>query len=185
MLHLYTDRLRLVPLTLEQLKILSGGRNSLERSMGLILSDFVLNADDSFMEEFQLAIDTHCIPKVTENPDNYLWFTHWLIVHRSLDLTIGGIGVDGLPNESGEVMIGYYIDKKFEGQGLAAEALAGMIKWLFENESVKSIIADTQEDNLASQKVLRRNGFVFESRVDEGYRFRLRSEIEEPAALGI
>src|SRR5688572_25061425 len=105
MFQLYTNRLRLVPLTLEQLRLLSKSRGHLESTMGLILSDFALSADDSFMEEFQIAIDTHCIPKVQENSDNYLWYTHWLIVHRTLNLTIGGIGVNGIPNEIGEVMI--------------------------------------------------------------------------------
>ena len=185
MFQLYTNRLRVVPLTLEQLKLLSKSREHLESAMGLILSDFALNADDSFMEEFQIAIDTHCIPKVQENYKDYLWYTHLLIFHRSLNLTIGGIGVNGAPNEIGEVMIGYYVDKKFERQGVAAEALECMVKWLFENDSVRSIIGDTHENNIASQRVLQKNGFRLEGKVEEGLRWRLKSDMEEQVSYGV
>lgn len=169
---IFTDRLILHPLTLDQLQLINQGRNVLEKEMGLTLSDFSLNADESFLEEFAIAIGEYVILKVRQNPDHWIWYSHWLVIHRELNLTIGGIGGNGLPDAEGQVMIGYFIDQKFEGQGFATEALAGLLTWMKQHPDLKSVIADTYADNNGSQEVLKRNGFVLEGPSEEGLRWR-------------
>ena len=170
---LLTPRLKLIPLTYQQLIILSKDRNSLEKSMELKPSLFELSDDGSFLKEFYHALGSYTLPQVRVARDRFEWFTHWLIVDRIVNITVGGIGCAGLPDRSGQVMIGYFTDKKFEGRGYASEAVESLTNWIFENPSVRVIVADTLSDAPASQKVLQKNGFKPAGTVEEGLRWKL------------
>ena len=78
----------------------------------------------------------------------------------------------GLPDENGQVLLGYYIYGKFEGKGYMTEALVVFLEWIFLNPDVKLVVADTLEDGYGSQKVLKKNGFVFAGPSDEGLRWQ-------------
>jgi [ribosomal protein S5]-alanine N-acetyltransferase len=175
-MRIESTRLSLMPLSLNELQLLIKGRNFLDESIGLTMSDFEISAGKSFMEEFIVAMDSFVIPKVMENQQDYEWFTHWIIIENKLNLNIGGIGCAGMPDENGQAMIGYYIDKKFEGMGYATEALNCFMNHLFKNESLKSIVADTLIENIASQKVLEKNNFLFECETEEGLRWKRNRE---------
>lgn len=168
-----TERLGLLPLSYEQAILFTRSRNDFESRVGLALSQFELNATEGFSAEITESLDNYVIPKLKLHKEHYEWYSHWLIIHLQKKLIIGGIGMNGLPNEAGEVMLGYYIDKKFESQGYTTEALGGLIKWIIKNPNVKSIIADTLTDGYASQKVLKKNGFIYDTLVEEGIRWRL------------
>jgi len=42
--------------------------------------------------------------------------------------------------------------------GYMTEALESMIQWCFQNNRVKSVVADTLKENISSQKVLEKIG---------------------------
>ena len=56
--------------------------------------------------------------------------------------------------------IGYWIGRNFWGQGLAAEAAAGLLDWAQKGLGITEVEASALTDNLASQAVLRRLGFT-------------------------
>ena len=169
-----TKRLRLMPLSYEQLLLLAASRHQLEEHLGLTRSDFTLNAPDSFLLEFDYVIKNVFLEKVRENPEKYQWHTHWLIIDNATNLTVGGMGAGGETDANGQNMIGYFIDGKFEGKGYATEAVIQFTNWMFEADpKLKTVIADTLTDGIASQKVLQKAGFIFDSRVEEGLRWKL------------
>lgn len=174
MFSLVTERLRLIPLNLNQLHILVQDRTLLEKSFNLKPFGLQLNDTNGLLEEFQLTLQTYVIPRVTEYEEHYRWYTHWYVIHRIDNQGVAGIGVAGLPNEQGEVMIGYFTDARYEGQGIMTEALHGLLNWIFENPDVQSVIADTLVNGIASQRVLQKNGFVQDGTTDEGLRWRKR-----------
>jgi GNAT superfamily N-acetyltransferase len=171
MFPLTSTRLRLIPLTLPQLHLLCQGHGPLEASLGLALSDLDFDGGQGLMEEFRAALPSYVIPAVAAHPDEYAWYTHWLVVHQALNLTIGGIGITGLPDAEGQVMLGYFTDKKFENAGFATEALGRLLDWVFLNPAVQSVAADTLTDGLASQRVLQKNGFRLAGPSEDGLRW--------------
>jgi len=173
MSNIQSQRLSLIPLTLEHLNLLSRGRKLLETSMGLKHSQLEINWDDSFLRMLDQAINHYIIPNVQVHGVQYEWFTHWIIVETATNICIGGIGGSGLPDKNGQVMLGYYIDKKFEGLGYATEALGAFIRWMRIHPDLISIVADTPIHHMASQKVLGKNGFVLLGEVEDGYRWQL------------
>jgi [ribosomal protein S5]-alanine N-acetyltransferase len=173
MFQITSERLRLIPLTVEHLHLWAQSRATLEQHLGLELSNFELNADPAFIEEFNAHGPLKILSLVEPHAERYEWYTLWQIVHREQNLYIGGIGMNGI-DENGQGMLGYYIDKKFEGQGLTTEALGCLLAWAWQNPDLKSVVADTLIAGIASQKVLQKNGFVLEGEVEEGLRWVLK-----------
>lgn len=171
MISLVSNRLQLIPLPLSDLEQFAISRLALETTRGLAISSFELNADDSLKAELEHSIEHYVIPHVKAHPETWFWYTHWLIVHRALNLTIGGIGVAGPPDADGQTMIGYFIDKKFEGQNFTTEAVGCFLDWLFEQPGVQIVAADTPVGHIASQRVLQKNGFAWAGDVEEGLRW--------------
>ncbi|HYH13795.1 MAG TPA: GNAT family N-acetyltransferase, partial [Flavisolibacter sp.] len=62
-------------------------------------------------------------------------------------------------NTDGEVEIGYGIYPQFQKKGYMTEAVGVICQWAFEQNRVASVLAETNNTNTASQKVLMKNGF--------------------------
>ncbi|WP_035869677.1 GNAT family N-acetyltransferase [Kitasatospora cheerisanensis] len=80
------------------------------------------------------------------------------IVLLSSDLVIGGIGFFGPPDETGTVGLGYGVAPETEGRGYATEALTALLHHGFADGRVRRALADTDHDNLGSQRVLEKAG---------------------------
>ena len=74
-------------------------------------------------------------------------------------LAIGGVGFHSTPDSDGVVEIGYGISPSHRGQGAATSAVAGIVA-IAREQGATGIVAGTDADNPASQRVLQRNGFV-------------------------
>ncbi len=129
----------------------------MEINMGLNISQMLI--EQQIQAEMDEAID-FWITRVGENEENFQWYTNWEAVLKEKNLSIGGIGLTGLPDRNGEVTVGYGFDGNYHRQGFATEALGGLVQWVFKNKQVKRIVAETWKDNYASHKVLIKNGFV-------------------------
>lgn len=87
-------------------------------------------------------------------------FGSLLITDRATGLAIGSIGFYGPPDEDGHVTIGYGLVEQHRGQGLGTEALLAMVDYCRTKSGVSVILADTDLDNKASQRVLEKAGFT-------------------------
>lgn len=93
--------------------------------------------------------------------------SEWLAGNRA-DFTIrvdGAFAGDiGLYNEawSGQAMVGYSMLPDFRGRGIATRAVRLISAWAFAI-GVRRVTAGTAPDNIASQRVLEKAGFVRES----------------------
>lgn len=92
------------------------------------------------------------------------------LVERAGARAIGTIGCKGWPDERGTVEVGYGLEPSRRGQGLATEALRCLLGLLDDEADVRRVVAETNEDNLPSQAVLRKCGFETfgEAASDEG-----------------
>lgn len=155
--NLTTSRLEIVPLKPDLLRRFLLDLGSVENTLN---STYKAEPMRGFFYEIvkeQLAI--------TENdPDNYLWHTFWLIIRKSDRIVIGSADFKDVPNHVGEVELGYGIGKEFEHQGYMTEAAEAMCQWALSQPGVKSVIAETDLDGYASQRILQRLGFFEYSR---------------------
>ena len=78
------------------------------------------------------------------------------VADKATGRLIGHVGLSPLFNG---VEIGFGIATSVQGRGYAAEAVSRACAWGFEQFSISAILGVTDEENVASQRVLRRCGF--------------------------
>lgn len=62
--------------------------------------------------------------------------------------------------------IGYWVGRRFWGRGIATEAVAQAVRYAWTTLPVDRVYAEVFSNNLASQRVLLKNGFVEEYRLE-------------------
>ena len=98
-----------------------------------------------------------------------LWIFIWPGAGGQAGRLVGAGGFKGEPNTDGEVEIGYSMLISFREQGLATEAVEGLLGWSERDPRVKRIIAKTLPHLAASRRVLEKTGFVEKGEeLDEG-----------------
>ena len=104
------------------------------------------------------------------HPDRREWYAITLIELTSGE-RIGDLCFKGLEAD-GSAEIGYGICEKYQGQGYATEAVAAAAAWALRQPGVTRVYAETDPGNVASQKVLKKCGFIPTGDAgDEGPRF--------------
>jgi RimJ/RimL family protein N-acetyltransferase len=97
--------------------------------------------------------------KALNDEANYLYYTFWFLVGKTDRIVVGLADFKDVPDENGEVEIGYGLGKRFEGNGYMTEAVKAICEWALEQKGISHVIAETDVDNLASQNILKRCGF--------------------------
>jgi len=108
--------------------------------------------------------------------DEYIeGFGPWMIIEKEKNEIIGGIGYLNVPDENGEVEIGFGINESKRRKGYCYEAATNIIGWAGNNDSVKYISAVCEKDNNASKCILMKLGFKIYT-VDELIKWKLNTE---------
>lgn len=87
--------------------------------------------------------------------------TNWLI--KKSGKVIGGIGLvcqEGF--EAHRTELGYWVSSAYRSKGITTLALKTLINYIFDNLHFVRLEAHTFCENIASQKVLEKNGFIKE-----------------------
>jgi ribosomal-protein-serine acetyltransferase len=88
-----------------------------------------------------------------------------------LDGTIIGSCSARIDTTDGNAEIGYWVDARVEGSGVAAESIGALVTHLFTSAGVGRIQARTAVDNVRSRALLERLGFEFEGVQRSAQRF--------------
>lgn len=116
MIEISTKRLRLIPLNAKSLELLINEEKTLEIELSASSNEVFLD------EELRQALMFR-LSKVLEDQENYIWYTNWVIVSKEKNCIVGGIMLKGLPNEQGEVVIGYYTFPQYQGKGYMTDTV--------------------------------------------------------------
>jgi [ribosomal protein S5]-alanine N-acetyltransferase len=81
----------------------------------------------------------------------------YVAVERATLKAVGQLGATGEVNADGEIEIGYGFG--VTGKGFASEAVEALVTDLLASGSIVAITASTTTDNVASHRVLTKNGF--------------------------
>lgn len=83
----------------------------------------------------------------------------WALLEKDSDEFVGTFSI--LPLEhTNDVHLGYALLKEHWGKGYASEIVAPGLKYVFDVLKLPTVVAATFPDNVASQRVLLKNGFV-------------------------
>lgn len=94
---------------------------------------------------------------------------NWGIYFKGEQQLIGTIGFYRLKPEHFRAEVGYLLHTDHWKKGIMTEALNAIVKYGFEQLKFHSLEADLNPDNLASESLLRKCGFVKEGLLKESY----------------
>ncbi|HZU67825.1 MAG TPA: GNAT family N-acetyltransferase [Ktedonobacteraceae bacterium] len=146
---LETQRLKLLPFTLELKKVTLANRARLAEMLGVAIPDDWPGPD--LLEALPFFVEA-----MEKDPAGLVW--DGIIIHKADQVAIGGIGFHGAPDEAGMVEIGYNIIPAYEGQGYATEMARCVINWAFQTPNIQVITAECLDDNIGSIRVLEKVG---------------------------
>jgi len=152
-MQLETERLKIIPLNLEQFKTLLLGTDKMEKVLNL-------NHSNQFLDEHTQEAMQWLYEQAEQHKDNYLFYTNWQIILKSENISIGSACFKGSPDKNGEVEIGYGINEQYRCKGYMTEAIKEILKWALNQTDVKFVIAETEKDNAASHKVMIKSGMI-------------------------
>jgi RimJ/RimL family protein N-acetyltransferase len=108
------------------------------------------------------------------------WLSHgdpvygtFVIVEQASGQAVGTIGFFGPPDGTGTVMIGYGLVEPARGHGYATEALRALVGYTARQPAAKRMVADTEKDNVPSQRVLVKAGFAQTHETDDALWYAL------------
>ena len=166
---LKTDRLKLVPHSVDLLRAEIGNHVQLARLLGAVVPK---NWPPKSTVD-ALPFFLNCV----ESSPLYIGWMGWYAVTTttgSFPELIGSGGFMG-PPENGAAQLGYSIIDQHQNQGFATEMVGGLIKWAFSNPECTRLVAETEWENPFSVRVLKNNGFSPVGAASEpgGLRFEL------------
>jgi ribosomal-protein-alanine N-acetyltransferase len=91
---------------------------------------------------------------------NGLHLSLWGIYDAENDSFIGVAMLKPAESDPGSIELGYVMDQPYWGRGLATELASALVKYGFETMNLSEICACTSPENIASQNVLTKVGFV-------------------------
>lgn len=150
--YIETDRLVLFPYTKDNLALFNRNLPLFEKTFDVIYHGEEL---DYLLKEFLLKLEK----EIADDPDNYLFFTEFLIVLKENNHIIGSIDYKYIPID-GVTEVGYGMNPKYTGNGYMSEALKVFLSF-GRKMGIKVVRADTKVDNIKSQNVLKRCGFHY------------------------
>lgn len=168
MTGIQTRRLRLLPLSLDQLRCYIPNPAALEQELGFDVSR------DIVTDRLRRAISMKMVKMERADPAEHAWYTYWLIVVKEKPYGAGLAGFKGLPDDQGQVEIGYGIDPACRNQGYMTEAVKALIEWAFQDVRCNAVIApDTNKENPASNSVLKKVGMRVVNETPESFDWRV------------
>jgi RimJ/RimL family protein N-acetyltransferase len=153
-----TERLDLVPATLESTRSAIEGRGALASSLKAAVPD---SWPPDLLDEDALRF---MLGRLVEDPSESDWWLYFVILRGrgpADRLVIGTAGYKGRPTSEGLVEIGYGIVHDHRRRGYASEATRGLVAHAFSMRDVTAVIAHTLPDLAPSIGVLGKCGFRF------------------------
>jgi RimJ/RimL family protein N-acetyltransferase len=150
---LSTSRLTLRPLTLPELRLHIADGYRLEQALHLRTGPRVVT------EPLLSIIRAYTIPRLLDPRFDPLYHTIWVAIDEERQQIVAEAKFKGEPDETGTVEIGYGTYPARQRQGYMTEMVAGLVEWVLQQPDVLRVTADTNVENVASQRVLEKNGF--------------------------
>ena len=134
-------------------------------------------------EEMRLVIEKESDPEMKQaytemlegslsNPDKRIWYAIWnMELKDDPETIVGDFCFKGF-GDDGVIEIGYGLKEEYRHHGYMTEAVKAITEWALSQDGVKQVEAETDAENIDSQKVLFQSGFASNGKMgEEGPRF--------------
>jgi RimJ/RimL family protein N-acetyltransferase len=150
-----TERLEIVPATLEITRSALAGNEALQVSLGASVPP---TWPPEYLDRAALEFT---LDRLAEGPGQAGWWLHFVVLrHGGAGRTlVGSAGYKGPPSADGTVEVGYGIVRDRRRNGYATETVRGLVAHAFALPALRRVIAETLPELAPSIGVLRKCGF--------------------------
>jgi len=132
---------------------------------------FLLNGDEEVMRYIRPAkTKEECdvfLKEIIANAEANPRAGRWAAIEKKSGLFIGSFAIIPIENTE-DIQLGYALLKKYWGKGFASELTKAGLEYYFSTTSADKIYAMAEKPNIASHKVLLKNGFIPDGTKKEG-----------------
>ncbi|MDL4842427.1 GNAT family N-acetyltransferase [Aquibacillus rhizosphaerae] len=111
-------------------------------------------SNNSKSEEYEIGPHINMYLEELQEDSSLLGWGVWLVIEKENNRIIGDIGFKGKPNAENIVEVGYGIVHSSQNKGYATESVREIIQLAFSFRNVNKIVAECQDDNISSIRVL-------------------------------
>ncbi|TXC92083.1 GNAT family N-acetyltransferase [Metabacillus litoralis] len=155
MIEILTNRLMIVPCSLDIAKSLVFHRKELEKRSPIeIPSYWPTSVVRGFIPYYIESMER------MEKEEKDLDCGFWLIILYEQKKIIGDLLMKGKPEKEGEVELSYHIDGDNIDETIAYEAIDAFIDWLTYQQAVKKIIMECEVEHQQTIKLYNKLGFI-------------------------
>lgn len=147
-----TERMELIALNAEEISLWVSDIEKLEKKLNC-------KYEAEPLEEHFLDIIKSQGEITAKDAENYVWHSFFFLIRKADRAVVGSADFKDVPDERGEVEIGYGLGKEFEHNGYMTEAVRAMTHWALLQNGVTAVIAETEKYNEPSQRILERCGY--------------------------
>ena len=166
--EILTERLTIAALSLKELEWYLNDPFHLEKELGFAVSR------EAISEVVNRAMRIKSLKMSAAPASDHAWYTYWLVIVNAVPFGAGLAGFKGVPNERGEVEIGYGIDPAYRSRGYTTEAVSALVDWALRQPRCTSVTAETHKSNTPSIRVLQKIGMQLVSETEEAYFWEIR-----------
>ncbi|KYF53927.1 hypothetical protein BE08_42405 [Sorangium cellulosum] len=147
---LTTQRLELTPVSLPLLEaVIRGDRLEAEALSGARFPD-AWPGRALVERAFSSPLD-----RLRDDPEAFLWGTRLMVTRgQAARVVVGSVVLNGRPDATGTVEIGYGVEGRSQGQGYATEGSRAVLHWTLQQAAVTRVIATTPAWHRASLRVI-------------------------------
>lgn len=149
------EKVKLISLDLNEWEMLLKNPVELEKKYNLSESR---NQEEKIIQEIMLDL----LDKIKRGLMDYENHTTCAIVYKPENRIVGTISLKGKMNKknfSDYYEIGYGINKNYWNLGIVTNSINLFLKTMKNNQNITKFMAETDVENIGSQKVLRKNDF--------------------------
>jgi RimJ/RimL family protein N-acetyltransferase len=160
--ELSTDRLRLVPLDAEGMRLFVDDWPALLRRLGCA------PAAPWATDRGTLDAAVRHRDAMLRRPEDTPWWTFWQVVLVRGAVAVGLVDFEGPPAPDGGVAVGCAVAPAYRGRGYAGEAVGALVAHALRQPAVRYVAAETDGANVPAHRLLERLGFRAGARVPGG-----------------
>lgn len=94
----------------------------------------------------------------------------FVVVDKTNEEIIGYVDVKSIDWSIPKAELGYFIDSRYEGEGISTKAVAAVTDHCFNELGMNKLFLRTHSENTGSRKVAERNGFEVEGLIRRDYK---------------
>ncbi|MEO5945852.1 MAG: GNAT family N-acetyltransferase [Chitinophagaceae bacterium] len=147
--------------------------NSIFKTERLVVRNFTVNDYDNHFLLTGNADVMRYIRPIKNKEESDLYFNEtvldapshafqgrWAVEEKDTKRFIGSVGIIPIPDDVTKTQMGYSFLPEYWGKGLASELVKAGLEYFKKRTPLPEIYGITETENIASQKVLLKNGFV-------------------------